>query len=167
MIQDLKESNTLIAAHALRAEYERLSTDEADLEAKLSAVRNQKAKTLQSYNAVVDLLSLDERGRIASVEVKPPVSNSGLHRAAPAASALLERMKSDAKKTWRVEELQEFLANKGEQVSEKYASNTLKKLYDQGLIERLGRGKYRAHNTILGVSGLDEEDYNELSPDVR
>jgi hypothetical protein len=159
MTQDLKESNTLTAAHALRAEYERLSTDAADLEVKLAAVQALKAKTLRSYNAVVDLLSPDELDRIGRVEVKPIITSPGLHRAAPAASALLERIKSNVQKTWRVEELQEFLANKGEQVSEKYASNTLKKLFDQGLIQRLGRGKYRANNTILGVTGLDEEDY--------
>lgn len=72
---------------------------------------------------------------------------------------LIDLLKADIGNIVRVEDLQRRLEESGEHVSQKYASNTLRKLYENGLIQRVGRGRYKVEERILSIPGLDPEDY--------
>jgi hypothetical protein len=152
------ESHTFRAARALLEELTSISDQLRATEEQVAALREKRARVMQAFEASRMALSDGERRKLDEECQTFPTLKPNLTRMTAPARALIDRLKSDLGKTWRVEELQGYLSARGEEVSDKYASNTLRKLYEQGLLIRLGRGKYRAKDAILSIEGLDDMD---------
>jgi hypothetical protein len=153
-----EESHTLRAARALLEEVAEIAGEIRRAEELIAGLKERRHRVSQALEASrmalgdIERAALDRDNRFASI------SKPNLGRISSPARSLIDRLKTDLQKTWRVEELQEYLTEKGEEVSDKYASNTLRKLYEQGLLVRVGRGQYRANNVILKIEGMDNMD---------
>jgi hypothetical protein len=158
MLEIVHESHTFRAARALLEELSALSDQLRTAEEQVAALREKRARVTQAFEAIRIALSDGERTKLDQESFSLPTPRPNLTRISAPARALIDRLRTDLGKTWRVEELQVYLAARGEEVSDKYASNTLRKLYEQGLLIRIGRGKYRAKDTILSIEGLDDMD---------
>ncbi|AUH65134.1 hypothetical protein [Paracoccus zhejiangensis] len=125
-------------------------------EQKLNALVSRRDSLRAALRSLIDALPSTERKRqlieAADYEGRDPIAVSETAR------KLIEFIRSDIERVWQVGDLQQRLEKHGERISDRYASNTLRKLRDRGLISRVGRGKYRANNTILAIEGLDEDD---------
>ncbi len=152
------ESHTFRAARALLQELRVLSEQLRSIEEQVVALKDRRARVTQALEASRLALSDAERKKLDDECESLPSQRPTLTRISAPARALIDRLRSDLDKTWRVEELQCYLTSRGQDVSDKYASNTLRKLYEQGLLVRIGRGKYRAKDTILSIEGLDDMD---------
>ena len=91
---------------------------------------------------------------IAARLTSAPINAS---RVSAAAKHLIEKLKSDVERTWKVEEIQKHLSNSGANVTNRYASNTLRKLYEKGHLVKVKRGLYRVNDSLLAIEGLEND----------
>ena len=146
MIQDIEELDIEEPTKAIRRQLAAVETSIAAAEKSLSELRDQRFRLAKSLEVLTGGKATspakDKLGRLSSHGIE-----------------ILRALRQDANKIWKVEELQQLLDDRGAEVSDKYASNTLAKLYDRGLLIRVGRGKYRAGDQLLSIEGLMEVDH--------
>ena len=147
-----------LAAAELREQEQQV----AELERSLKAAKERRAELMAAVSSLYRLLPGDQRAEfekefVVDGKETPDDQGSGERPI----QAIMNKMIASDKDTVRVEEVQRFLAEKGFDVSSRYASNTLKKLAEKGHFVRLGRGMYRWHGMHLSMPGLTQEDYDE------
>lgn len=104
-----------------------------------------------------------------SVDVPDPILSELEHEAAPSPELsirservrlLLKKIVEDPRKSWSADEVQARLLDAGTTATEKYAANTLRRLYEEGLLTRVSRGLYRASDQLIAAQGVSTEDYD-------
>lgn len=157
MTQATLTDRTYEAVSALAKELDSLGHEIRRHEERLADLRKRQQVISQSLQALLPMLSAEKLEEFRSLQASSHLDVRRL-RTTEASRFLVDKLKSDASRTWRVEELQNFLSASGQDVSEKYASNTLRKLHAQGLLTRVGRGLYRVNDTLLSLEGFTHDD---------
>lgn len=151
------QSPTAAASAELLERMDRLRAEMDELERQLSEKRRQHTALRSAVETLLVATPEAERGGLRLEALNP--EKVLLRRISKEAREIIEKLKSDAQKVWRVEEIQKYAENKNMQVSDRYASNLLGKLHEQGLLTKVSRGLYRANDTLLAIEGLEGSDY--------
>ena len=157
MIKTRKDSRTLVAAREILAEITRIDLAIARHTKEVANLKFRRQRHLQAYQALAETLDGVELHRLDRSPLSYTSAPINASRVSAAAKHLIEKLKSDVERTWKVEEIQKHLSNSGANVSNRYASNTLRKLYEKGHLVKVKRGLYRVNDSLLAIEGLEND----------
>lgn len=147
------------AARLLFEEALSLDTQIKKLEGELIALKEQRVRILQSLRPVRLALSENLAAEVGKLLEADPELLNDLPLRSERVRLLLTRILSDPMKAWSAEEAQSELKKSGENVTEKYTANTLRRLFEEGFLVRVSRGLYRASDQLVAIEGLVGDDY--------
>ncbi|WP_338549648.1 hypothetical protein [Roseovarius phycicola] len=154
------KSGTFEAAKVLTDELRQVEREMLGVETRLKSLREKHAKIRSSLEPLSGLLNENQLAEIGYRSIADSSKARVLDaRMTDGTRRVIEKLRSQLDKIWKVEELQNFIEDSGLEVSDRYASNTLRKLHNQGLLIKVGRGLYRANDQLLAIEGLEESDY--------
>lgn len=145
---------------ALR-DLEAASSEVRRLEEQLATARQRQRRIREAVDSLAAVNDVSEETQRRMDEIIGSPKPDAIEQSSEPVQALLNKLMTSPETYWKVEEIQRFLDDGGYGVSSKYASNTMRKLQERGLLRRVGRGIYQVNDQRISMMGHSQEDYDE------
>jgi hypothetical protein len=145
------------AARLLVAEVQAIDASIMAHEKELAALRARRARAMDALRPMRGGLSAEVSAEVSAVLSSDPDTGSEFAARSEKVKLLLSQIRANPLVAWSPEQVRSTL---GGEFSEKYTANTMRRLSEEGLLVRVGRGLYKASNQLVAIEGLTEGDFD-------
>jgi hypothetical protein len=143
------------AAGLLVGEAEAIDAQIQRLENELSELKDRKSRLIDALRHMRESISKNMSGKVARLIDQNRTTIQEFPARSEKVIMLLKKIRSEPLRSWNTETIK---ASLGQDFSEKYTANTMRRLHEEGLLVRVSRGLYRASDHLVAIEGLTEED---------